>query len=306
MTKAIVLFSGGLDSRLAIKLMQEQNIGLEAIFFKLPFGGGCCNNFECVLNYSQIQGVKLRVIDCTKSPYLEKYLEIIKNPKFGTGTSMNPCKDCKIFMFKIAKEFLGDSDFIVTGEVLGQRPMSQLKRYLELTEKKSNLEGKILRPLSAKLLTPTIPEKEGIVIREKLLGIEGRHRQKQIELAKRYNIKFPLPTGGCLLCEKAYAPKLKDLFKNKSQIKNEDLQLLSLGRHFRNNGKIILGKNEQQNNKLIELNKNLNYNIIIPKTPGPIVIYEDKKDKPLAEQMQKIFSTKNIELRKKFDKYKIN
>ncbi len=305
--KAIVLFSGGLDSRLAIKLMQEQNIDLEAIFFKLPFGGGCCNNFECVLNYSQIQGVKLRVIDCTSSPYLEKYLEIIKNPKFGTGTSINPCKDCKIFMFNIAKEFLEDSDFIVTGEVLGQRPMSQLKRYLALTEKESNLQGKILRPLSAKLLPITIPETQGIVNREKLLAIEGRYRQKQIQLAKQYNIKFPLPTGGCLLCEKEYAPKLKDIFKNKPNIKNEDIQLLSIGRHFRNNGKIILGKNLAQNNQLIELNKILNYNIIISTTiPGPVVIYEDKKDKTLAEQMQKSFSTKDTESKKQFDKYKIN
>ena len=306
MTKAIVLFSGGLDSRLAVKLMQEQNIEIETIFFKLPFGGGCCNNFECVLNYSQMQGVKLRVIDCTKSPYLEKYLEIIKNPRFGTGTSMNPCKDCKIFMFKIAKEFLEGEDFLVTGEVLGQRPMSQLKRYLELTEKESNLHGRILRPLSAKLLPITIPEQQKIVDREKLLEIEGRHRKKQLELAKKLNIKFPLPTGGCLLCEKDYAPKLKDILKNKSDIKNEDIQLLSIGRHFRKNKKIILGKNESQNNQIIELNKILKYNIIIPtKIPGPVVIYEDKEDKPLAEQMQKVFSTKDIESKKQFDKYKI-
>jgi hypothetical protein len=210
-------------------------------------------------------------------------------------------------MFNVAKEFLEDSDFLVTGEVLGQRPMSQLKRYLELTERKSNLQGKILRPLSAKLLTPTIPENQGIVNREKLLAIEGRYRQKQIQLAKQYNIKFPLPTGGCLLCEKAYAPKLKDIFKNKANIKNEDLQLLSIGRHFRNNGKIILGKNLAQNNQLVELNKTLNYNIIIPTTiPGPVIIYEDKKDKILAEQMQKIFSTKDSESKKQFDKYKIN
>ena len=306
--KALVLFSGGLDSRLAIKLLQDQNIEIEAIFFKLPFGGGCCNNFECVLNYSQIQGVKLRVIDCTKSPYFEKYLEIIKTPRFGTGTSLNPCKDCKIFMFKIAKEIMEEtnSDFIVTGEVVGQRPMSQLKRYLALTEKEANLEGKILRPLSAKLLPETIPEQQNKVNRDKLLAIEGRHRKKQMELAKEYNIKYPLPAGGCLLCEKSYAPKLKDLLNKNPNISNEEIQLLSIGRHFRKSGKIILEKNKNQNNQIIELNKILNYNIIIPTTPGPVVIYENKKDKELAEQMQIIFSTNNLESRKQFDKYKVN
>jgi tRNA U34 2-thiouridine synthase MnmA/TrmU len=307
MAKAIVLFSGGLDSRLAIKLMQDQNIEVLALFFKLPFGGGCCNNFECVLNYSQVQGVNLKVIDCTKSPYLVQYLEIIKRPRHGTGTSMNPCKDCKIFMFKIAKEIMEKEnyDFIVTGEVLGQRPMSQLKRYLSLTERKAKLEGKILRPLSAKLLLETIPEKQGLVDRNKFLAIEGRQRQKQIQLAKQYNIKYPLPTGGCLLCEKLYAPKLKDLFKNKS-ITYEDIQLLSIGRHFRDNGRIVIGKNEIQNNKLIEINKTLKHSIIIPTTiPGPVVIYEDKKDKQLAEQIQLAFSKKDEEARKQFDKYKI-
>lgn len=308
MTRALVLFSGGLDSRLTIKLLQDQNIELEAVFFKLPFGGGCCNNFECVLNYSQTQGVKLRIIDCTKPLYLNEYLEIIKNPKHGTGTSINPCKDCKIFMFKIAKEIMEKEkfDFIATGEVIAQRPFSQFKKDLALTEKKSKLDGKILRPLSAKLLPETIPEKQGLVSREKLLNIEGRHRQKQIQLAKKYNIKFPLPTGGCLLCEKPYSLKLKDLLKNKKNIVHEDILLLSIGRHFKNNGKIIIGKNQAQNNILAQLNKTLNYNILISKqSPGPTILFENEQDKELAEQMHKIFSQKNQELRKQFDKYKI-
>ena len=307
--KALILFSGGLYSRLAVKLMQDQDIEIETIFFKLPFGGGCCNNFECVLNYAQMQGVKLNVIDCTKSPYFEKYLDVITNPKFGTGTSINPCKDCKIFMFKISKEFMKKikADFIVTGEVIGQRPMSQLKRYLALTEKESGLEGLILRPLSAKLLPETIPEKQGLVDRNKLLAIEGRHRKAQITLAKKYNIKYPLPTGGCLLCEKSYAPKLKDLLNKNNGIKHEDIQLLSLGRHFRKSGKIIIGKNESQNNQLIELNKILNHNILIKKdSPGPTIIFENIKDKDLANKMQEVFSTNNLESRKQFDKYKIN
>ena len=313
--KALILFSGGLDSRLIIKILQEQNLDLEAVYIKLPFGQGCCSNTECVFNYSQVQGIKLHIIDCTKPPFLNEYLEIIKHPKNGYGVCLNPCKDCKVFLFKRAKELLDKikADFIVTGEVLGQRPNSQYKNHLLLIEEQAGLKGKVLRPLSAKLLEKTIPEEKGWVDRSKLLSIEGRQRKKQLELAKKYNIKYPAPAGGCLLCEKDYCRKLKELFNFKEklslEIKDEEIALLKIGKHFRSTksqGKIILGRNEVQNNELENLNKTLNYNIIVPKTfPGPTAIFEDKKDKELAEQLIKAYSSKDIKLRKEFEKIRI-
>ncbi|MFA5259444.1 MAG: hypothetical protein WC979_08475 [Candidatus Pacearchaeota archaeon] len=313
--KALILFSGGLDSRLIIKIMQEQNLDLEAVYIKLPFGQGCCSNTECVFNYSQVQGIKLHIIDCTKSPFLEEYLEIIKHPKNGYGICLNPCKDCKVFLFKRAKE-LGDkikADFLVTGEVLGQRPNSQYKNHLFLIEKQAGVEGKVLRPLCSKLLPETIAEKTGIVDRSKLFSIEGRQRKKQLELAKKYNIKYPAPAGGCLLCEKDYCRKLKELFNFKEKlnkpIKNEEITLLKIGKHFRSTksqGKIVLGRNEIQNIELENLNKDLNYNIIIPqKFPGPTTIFENLEDKELAEQLIKAYSSKEIKLRKEFEKIRI-
>jgi len=313
--KALILFSGGLDSRLIIKILQEQNLDLEAVYIKLPFGQGCCSNTECVFNYSQIQGIKLHIIDCTKPPFLNEYLEIVKHPKNGYGVCLNPCKDCKIFLFKRAKELAEKikTDFFVTGEVIGQRPNSQYKNHLMLIEKQADLEGKVLRPLSAKLLPETIAEKKGLIDRNKLFAIEGRQRKKQLELASKYNIKYPSPAGGCLLCEKNYCKKLKELlnFKEKlnQEIKNEEIQLLKIGKHFRStktNRKIILGKNKIQNKELERLNKTLNYNIIIPeKIPGPTALFENINDKELTEQLIKAHSSKNQKDKKQFEKLRI-
>lgn len=308
--KALLLFSGGLDSRLAVKLLQEQDVGVEAVFFLLPFGGGCCNNFECVFNYSQIQGVKLRVIDATKPPLFYEFLKLVKNPKHGYGIAMNPCKDCKIFLLKYAEKLRKKikADFLATGEVLGQRPMSQKKSDLELIEKETKLQGKILRPLSAQLLEPTQLEKQGFVNRNKLLSIKGRNRKPQIQLAKKYNIKFPNPGGGCLLCEKQYTPKLKDLLKHKpvKKIKPEDVLLLKIGRHFRRKGKIILGRDEQENNRLELINRILKYNLLIPTYIGPTALFEDRSDFRIAQELIKAYSKgSDDKLKKKFDKIKI-
>lgn len=294
-TKCLVMFSGGLDSRLVVKILQEQAIDVETIFVNLPFGGGCCNNTECIFNFVQMQGVKLHIIDCTKSPYFEEYLEIIKHPKHGRGVALNPCKDCKIFIFKKAKEVAEkiNADFLATGEVLGERPFSQYKSSLLLIEKKADLEGKVLRPLSAKLLPITIPEKNNLVDREKLLGIQGRQRKKQIELAKKYNIKYPSPGGGCLLCEKYYCKKLSEFLKENKNFSYEELLLMRIGRHFKNKGKIILGKREKENNQIEEINKTLKWNIIIPdKIPGPTAIFENSEDKSFVEDLIKEYSKK--------------
>ena len=226
---------------------------------------------------------------------------------------MNPCKDCKIFMFKQAKKLAKkiNANIIATGEVLGQRPMSQLKQQLKIIEKQARLKNKILRPLSAKLLPETIYEKKGLIKREKLLDLQGRQRIIQMQLAKKYNIKYPTPGGGCLLCEKQYTPKLKDILKNKplAKITYQDIQILSIGRHFRSKktkAKIILGKDHQENKKLEFLNKTLKYNILIPTTPGPTVIFEKKQDLKTAEGLLQAYSKGSSEEDKKeFEELKV-
>jgi len=314
--KALVLFSGGLDSRLAIKLLQQQNLEVEAVHIKLPFGAGCCTDESCVINYSQVQGAKLYIIDATKPPLFNEFLKIIKNPKHGTGTAMNPCKDCKIFLLKQAKKLAKKigANIIATGEVLSQRPMSQLKHQLELTEKKAGLKNKVLRPLSAKLLPPTDYQKSGIINNDNLLNLKGRQRKIQMQLAKKYKLKYPSPGGGCLLCEKQYALKLKDLFEHKplKKIKPQDIQLLSIGRHFRKpkskgkKGKIILGKDNKENLLLENLNKTLKYNILIPTLPGPTALYENKTDLKLVKELIKTYSKGSTEKdRRKFEGWKI-
>ena len=195
--KCIVMFSGGLDSRLALKIMEEQGFDVLAVFFNFPFGTGCCSE-GCSFNFSQIHGIKLKVFDCTKGELLKDYLSVIKKAENGRGAGMNPCIDCRIFMFKKIKEFSNSQgiDLIVTGEVLGERPMSQMKKSMFLIEEESGLKGRILRPLSAKLLPEIKVEINGLVDRKKLYEIQGRQRKKQIKLANKFRIDFPSPGGG--------------------------------------------------------------------------------------------------------------
>lgn len=189
--KALILFSGGLDSRLAAKIMEEQlgKENIECINFLLPFGTGCCNS-NCSLNFCQKQGIKMKIVDCTKGKLLEEYLKIVRKPKFGYGTGLNPCIDCRIFLLNKAREYADKNkfDIIVTGEVLGERPMSQHKNALFLVEKETKLEGKLLRPLSAKLLPETEAEKEGKIDRSKLLDI--REEAEKNKSSWQENIAF--------------------------------------------------------------------------------------------------------------------
>jgi hypothetical protein len=302
-TKALVLFSGGLDSRLTIKLLQEQNLDVEAVYMKLPFGKGCCTSFGCVLNFTQIQGVKLYQIDASKGKLFKEYLKIIKNPKFKRGSAYNPCQDCKIFLFKQAKKLAKkiNAQIIATGEVLGQRPMSQMKKYLLLDEKEAKLENKILRPLSAKLLPETIYEKKGLVNRNKFLDIQGRQRKQQIELAKKYKIKFPEPAGGCILCEKLLTNRFKTLIEK--GITEKQANLIPIGRHFLiNQNWIILGRNHKENLILQSIKTG---KTIIPKTPGPTIKIFGKANKQTLDKLKKAY-TKGTEIqRKEFEKWRI-
>ena len=253
--KAVALLSGGLDSTLAVKLMIEQGVDVKAVAIKTPFcdfdcGHGC--GFR-VKEVAEKLGVELKTV------YLgDEYLEMLKNPKHGYGSGMNPCIDCREMMFKVAKDYMQEIDakFIVTGEVLEQRPMSQNPRALRIIERESGLDGKVLRPLSAKHLEPTEAENTGLVQREQLLSIKGRTRKTQIELAKQFGITdYPNSAGGCLLTDPQFSKRVEDLFEHVDKPTLNDTELLKVGRHFRinKNSKLIVGRNKDENDVISSL-----------------------------------------------------
>ncbi len=251
--KALALFSGGLDSILAVRLMQEQGIEVEAITFVLPFfscsGNGTERDLEAERVANQL-GIPLRVIS-----FGSDFLELIRNPRHGYGKAVNPCIDCRIHMLARARERMEEcgADFIVTGEVLGQRPMSQRRDAMWVVERESGLEGLLLRPLSARHFEPTIPEREGWVDRERLPAIKGRSRKEQMRLADELGVsEYPNPGGGCLLTEVSFAPKVRDLFQHSQQLDPRDFRLLRVGRHFRldSGHKLIIGRDEKDNLRL--------------------------------------------------------
>lgn len=272
--KALVLLSGGLDSTLTIPIMLQQGIELEAINFVTPFctctrTKGCRNEAKRV---SESFGISLKVFSNFK-----EYIEVIKNPKYGYGSGMNPCIDCRIFMFKKAKAYMEEvkADFIITGEVLGQRPMSQYRRAMKIIEEESGLAGLVLRPLSAKLLEPTLPEQRGWVNREYLLSISGRSRKPQISLAHSLQInEYPCAAGGCLLTDKQFAKRLKDLLTFTKNPTLNDIQLLKVGRHFRLSEKlkVIVGRNEEENKRLAILAEDEDIKLTVVNGKGPFVI----------------------------------
>jgi hypothetical protein len=248
--KALALLSGGLDSTLAVKVMLEQGIDVEALNFTSPFCTCTGKNAGCkseAVRVAEELDIPIKVMN--KGP---EYLAIVKKPKHGYGSGMNPCIDCRIFLLRKAKDYLAESgaDFIITGEVLGQRPMSQRRDSMRLIERESGLEGLLLRPLSAKHFAPTIPELEGWVDREKLLAISGRSRKEQMRLADELDVKnYPCPAGGCLLTEPSFVSKIRDVFDHADEPAPRDFRLLKLGRHFRigPRTKVIIGRNEAEN-----------------------------------------------------------
>ncbi len=249
--RALALISGGLDSALAAKLIQNQGIEVVGLYFQIPFS----NCKREALSYLEME---IRNIDIK-----EEFLELLGNPRYGFGSNMNPCIDCKILMFREAKELMEELgvDFIISGEVLGQRPMSQNRQTLELIAKRSGLGGLLLRPLSAALLPETLPEKQGWVERQKLLNFSGRSRRPQMELAKKLNIKdYPNPAGGCLLTDPGFAKRLKELIAHQ-ELNMDNIELLKIGRHFRlaPHTKLVVGRNEKENEKLVSLTKENDY-----------------------------------------------
>jgi tRNA-uridine 2-sulfurtransferase len=281
-TKALGLLSGGLDSSLAVKLVLDQGLDVEAVNFVSPF---ClCGKNGCgAVEVAKKLGVPLRKISVG-----EEYLKMVRKPRFGYGKNMNPCIDCRIFMLKKAKKCAEEigAAFIFTGEVLGQRPMSQRWRTLGIIEKEAGLENQIVRPLSAKLLPPTQAEKEGLVKREELLEIEGRTRKTQIRLAQELKVTdYSCPGGGCLLTYREFACKLKDLFEHKKIVTLKDVQLLKVGRHFRSGkNKIIVGRNETENNLLFRLKMPNDYWFEAQDTGSPITLLQGPKTRDAIEK----------------------
>ena len=247
--KVVALLSGGLDSTLAVKTMQKQGFEVSAVAIKTPFcdfdcGRGC--GFE-IRERADALGVDLKTV------YLgDEYIEMLKHPKNGFGSGMNPCIDCRAMMFEAGKKHMEEigADFIISGEVLGQRPMSQFAPALKKIEKLSNLEGKIVRPLSAGLLPATDPEKNGLIKRKDLGMIRGRSRKEQLRMAKEFGIEDPPNAGGgCLLTDPAFSLRAIDLFKHIETPTTNDIDLLKIGRHFRfdKNTKLVVGRNKDEN-----------------------------------------------------------
>ena len=277
MAKALALLSGGLDSTLAIRVIQQQGIEVIALNFVTVFCR-CTSHGSCKLEAVKVSekfGIPIKVINTT-----ERFLELVKKPKFGYGKNMNPCIDCRINIFRIAGEYMREigADFIITGEVLGQRPMSQRKEAMKIIDKEANLTGLVLRPLCAKHMEPTIPEKLGIVDRERLLQIRGRSRKNQIQLADVFQIKdYPCSAGGCLLTDPEFAHRMRDLV-NTCDANVNDVNLLKVGRHFRldQQTKVIVGRNEEDNTRLDSLSKEGDYLLTLVDMPGPLTLLRGK------------------------------
>ena len=248
MTTALAMISGGLDSILAAKLVKDQGIEVIGIFFKSNF----FDESNALKIVKQID-IPLEVID-----FSDEHFEMVKNPKHGHGKNMNPCIDCHAMMMRHCGELLEKyhADFIITGEVLNQRPMSQNRSALDIVKNESGIGKKILRPLCAKNLNPTDMELDGLIDREVLMDIKGRNRKVQMELARKWGIlEYPTPAGGCKLTEPSYSLRLRDLVDHKEDISKKDLKLLKIGRHFRISGeaKIISTRTEEEGEILKEL-----------------------------------------------------
>ncbi len=271
--KAIALMSGGLDSALAAALTRR--LGFEVVGLNLATGF-CTGRGRCdtVLAQGLALGIPVRLLDVS-----DEYLEVVKHPRFGRGQGMNPCLDCRIFMVKKAGE-IGEEEgasFVVTGEVLGQRPMSQHLEALALVARESGLGERLVRPLSGRLLGPTLPERLGWVRREDWLDLQGRSRKRQLELAKEWGIPtFTAPAGGCcLLLERAYSKRLRDLLREKGapNLTKEDFALLRYGRHFRlsQNSRVVVGRDEEENAALLTFPGD-SILLSFPDVPGPVAL----------------------------------
>jgi len=263
--KGIGLLSGGLDSILAVKILQEQSIDLMCLRFTTPFFAPKDQAWP-----GHIDGVEIRLIDIGNN-----HLQMLRNPRYGYGSQMNPCIDCHALMLREAGLIMEQTgaDFLFTGEVLGQRPMSQRRDSLRSVEKLAGYPGRVLRPLSARLLPPTIVEIEGLIDRDRLLDIQGRSRKRQMALADRYNITdYEQPGGGCLLTKETFSRKLKHLLECLPRATTRELEMLKWGRLFRlgDDTILVIGRNEKDNLKLSSLAVDRDVVLSTVGFPGPL------------------------------------
>jgi tRNA U34 2-thiouridine synthase MnmA/TrmU len=301
--RAVMLLSGGLDSTLAAKMMADQGIELFALHFTSPFctcsrgtgksgdngraASGCHSQARVVADR---MGIPIRTVSKGS-----EYIEVVRNPRHGRGAGMNPCIDCRIFTLRKAKEYMEEigASFIVTGEVLGQRPMSQRGDAMRLIEKRSGTAGLVVRPLSARHCEPTVPEREGWVDRERLLDIVGRSRKEQMRLAREWNVgDYPCPAGGCLLTDRTFSLKVRDLLEHSSAPDAIDLNLLKVGRHFRMEGgaKVIVARDEAENRRLEALCRGRLPVFIADGFSGPSVAVDGTLNGTTGELLSRIYT----------------
>lgn len=266
--KAIALFSGGLDSTLAVKLIKDQGIDVIAININTGFGS-TKERLTHMQNMCDQVGAQLKIIDI-QSEYLQ---DVLFDPKHGYGKNFNPCIDCHAKMFAVAKRVMAaeGASFLISGEVLGQRPMSQNKDALQTVLEESDCDGLLLRPLSAKLLKPTIAQEQGWVDGEKLEAIVGRSRDRQMELAQEFGLRdFETPGGGCLLTDPNFAKKMFDFIKFDT-FELDDIPVMKSGRHMRltDGSKLVIGRNQEENEYLEKIDTPKYIHITTCDLPGP-------------------------------------
>jgi tRNA-specific 2-thiouridylase len=290
--KAVALISGGLDSVLAAKVIMEQGFGVIGLYFTSAFSKSYGREQDTpAARVSKAIGIELRVMDMGQD-----YIDLVRNPAHGYGKHMNPCIDCKIFMLKRAKDVMREEQapFVVTGEVLGQRPMSQRRDTLNVIERDADMKGYVLRPLSASLLPPTQAEQDGLIQRETLLGISGRSRTVQLRLAERYGIHgYSTPAGGCLLTDKNFSEKLRDLFADQQSVSSPDISMLTVGRHYRLDAgvKIVLGRDNRENTLLLNL-ASCGYHLFTPADfPGPVALLSGPPTQDIKQTIGRLIIT---------------
>lgn len=278
--RAFSLLSGGLDSLLATRLIMDQGIEVIALHFITPFFGYQKKGQEARYQekWKRLYGIDARIVEVS-----EEYFQILKSPRYGYGRNFNPCIDCKIFLLSKAKSMMEGEriDFLITGEVLGQRPMSQRRDAMRIVERDSGSEGILLRPLCAKLLKPTQPELEGLVDREKLLSITGRGRKQQMELADRMGIRhYPSPAGGCLLTDPNLANRVRKFFSQYPQVTVNEVLLYQVGRHFQlsEDQHLVVGRREEENRKLIDLSRAGDIFLRVHGIPSPLGLFRGREE----------------------------
>ena len=285
--KAIALFSGGLDSTLAIKLIRDQGIDVLAINISTGFGS-TKDRREHMENMCKQVGAEFKIVDI-QSEYLQ---DVLFDPKHGYGKNFNPCIDCHAKMFAVAKRIMEaeGASFLISGEVMGQRPMSQNKDALQTVLDESNCDGLLLRPMSALRLAPTIAEQNGWVDRDRLEGITGRSRERQLELAKEIGLEdFESPGGGCLLTDENFSKKMFDIVKHDT-FEVKDIPIMKFGRHLRlsENAKLVVGRNKEENEHLQNVENDKYYHVKTIGIPGPHALLSktaSEEDKELATRV---------------------